>query len=115
MSLLTDILNIPLAFLIVPVFFDQALLDEFKKKPYNIEWGTKYLGLIRKNNDWAITFGITPKGFVNISLGDLLQNIEENNDVQVFFRHYIRIDNLGLHYVKNQFDGEFVSDEDPNE
>ena len=101
-------------FFFFPVFFHPSLLDDLKKKRFKIDMSTKYLGNIYKGNQWYITFGISPKGFVHVWLGDLLDNVKTANDYRLFLQHAVRPDRLGKHFTKTQIEAHFVSDEDEN-
>lgn len=111
----------------VPLYFDREILEEFKKPPYEVDWATDYLGMIKKGSAkegylWTITFGISPKGFVHCWLKDILElAITEEPEIQltqdeanIFAKHMVRPDRLGKHFTRTQLDAEIVKPEDEN-
>lgn len=101
-------------FFFFPVFFHRELLDDLKSKGFKVDMATKYLGDIWKGNEWNITFGISPKGFVHVWLGDLIDRVKAVDDYRPFLKHAVRPDRLGKHFTKTQLEAQFASDEDEN-
>jgi hypothetical protein len=83
----------------IPMFFDSSLLDALQKPPYTVKMSTKYFGSIIKGEQWSISFGISPRGYVHFWLGDLRDNLEIE-DYDVFLKHYFQPDRLGKHFYK---------------
>lgn len=91
----------------IPMFFRKDVLEEFR----NVEWSTDYLGVI-KDKGMGLPFGITPKGYVSIWLGDFI-GVDADTRV-LFIPYYVETDDLGKHFVRSQLMAEFVKKEDPN-
>ena len=93
---------------LIPIFFRKEVLSEFKE----VNWSTDYLGII-EDDGANLVFGITPKGYVSIWIGDFITLPELTREKLV--PHYIEADRIGLHFSRSQLKAEFVKKEDPNE
>ena len=97
----------------IPMFFDSSLLDALQKPPYKVEMETKYFGHVRKGDKWLIVFGVSPKGYIHFWLGDLRDNLEDE-DYDVFLKYYTKPDRLGNHFYIVEIKGKPLQGNEEN-
>jgi|ERR1700688_2419110 hypothetical protein len=93
---------------LIPIFFRKDVLSEFKR----VNWSTDYLGII-EDDGANLVFGITPKGYVSIWIGDFTALDEPIREK--FVPYYVEVDHIGLHFSRSQLKAEFVKKDDPNQ
>jgi hypothetical protein len=93
---------------LIPIFFKKDVLSEFK----SVSWSTDYLGTI-EDDGANLVFGITPKGYVSIWIGDFA--VLDDLTREKLVPYYVEVDHIGLHFYRSQVKAEFVKKDDPNQ
>ena len=89
------------------LFLNPKILKIVKSKATTKCLGVFYL------HDESIPYGISPKGYVTVWKGDVLNLMESEQEI-VRSQIVDVKDRLGKHFTRSQLDGVFVDDEDPN-
>lgn len=84
---------------LTPVFFNIEVLLKYMHHPsYGIDIGSDTYGIINKDSEFSIPFGINDNNHVILWLGDIAENLDEQE------QHYLKSENIPSdHSIKSEF------------